>query len=94
MNIDIDKKAKEYIREKSNDDSVNIIVVEAGSGWCVVYEPTVKFGKPSIEEDFQMYEVDGIKVYVLKGLRDKKKVNISLGRFFWLKTLRVEGLTN
>ncbi len=32
MNININKEAIEYIKDKTNDNSVNIIVVEAGSG--------------------------------------------------------------
>lgn len=94
MNININKEAIEYIKDKTNDNSVNIIVVEAGSGWCVVQEPTVQLGKPTSEKDFHMYEVHGIKIYVLKGLRERRKVQISLGRFFWIRTLRVEGLIN
>lgn len=94
MNISINEKTKEYIKKNTNDNSINIMVIETTTGWVPLHEPTVELGKPSNEEDFDLYEVDDIKVYVLKGLRDKRKVNISVGNFFWIKTLRVEGLTN
>lgn len=32
MNININKQAKEYIKEKSNDKSVSIVVTSVGSG--------------------------------------------------------------
>lgn len=94
MNISINEKTKDYIKKKTNDNSVNVSVIETSTGWIPFHEPTVELGKPSKEKDFDLYEVDDIKVYVLKGLREKGKVTITLGHYLWIKILRVEGLTN
>lgn len=32
MDININEKAKEYIKQKSNDNSISIVVVKVGSG--------------------------------------------------------------
>lgn len=32
MNININEQAKEYIKEKSNDGSISIVVASVGSG--------------------------------------------------------------
>lgn len=92
MNININKQAKEYIKEKSNDKSVSIVVTSVGSGWRVFYEPAVKLGKLDREKDFKLYNVDDIKVYIASGLIEGESVKIYLSKFLWMKSLKVEGL--
>lgn len=94
MIINIDKKAEEYIKSKSIDKAIQIVAEKVGKGWCQHYEPSVKMGKPSHENAFNLYQVGDISVYVLKWLKSRNdEIRITLNNFLFIKTLYVDGIT-
>lgn len=92
MEIAIDEKAKNYIKEKSQDNSINIVYGLVGAGWGASFKPLVKMGKPKDLKDFKSYEVEDVNVYIKETLAKKGEIRISLSRFLWLKSLEIEGL--
>lgn len=92
MNISVNEKAKKFINEKTQDNCINIAVARVGVGWSSSYQPLVRMGKPKNEKDFKSYKVNDINVYMAKNLMGNHKVNITLSKFLWLKSLQVEGL--
>lgn len=92
MNININEQAKEYIKEKSNDGSISIVVASVGSGWNISFEPAVKLGKQDKGNNFKLYKVDDISVYIASSIKEKGNVNIYLKKFLWVKSLKVDGL--
>lgn len=94
MEIKINKDAKDYIKEKTNDNSINVVIINTGSGWCPRFEPSVKMGKPRDEKRFNLLKSDDMDVYVWDELMTKgEKMEISMGKFLWKKHLNVEGLS-
>lgn len=93
MDIYIDEKAKEYIETESEDKSVQVTVMKVGGGWCGAYQPSVKMGKPYNESSFNMYKIEDINVYVSPSIRVRNnKLKISFSKFFWIKSLNVDGI--
>ena len=91
MDIYISDSAKEYIKKKS--DSIQIIPVQVGGGWCARYEPSVKVGKPKNESGFHIYDVEGICIYLAKNLIVKNdELKIDLSKVLWIKSLTVDGI--
>jgi len=94
MIINIDKKAEEYIKSNSTDNTIQVIAERIGRGWCQTYQPSVKMGKPTYEDSFNLYKVGDINVYVLKWLRTRdEEIRITLSRFLWTKYLYVDGIS-
>lgn len=94
MKILINNDAKDYIEEKTKDNSVTIVVVNTGSGWCPSFQPSVKMGKPNDENGFKMFKAGDTNVYIKGGLKSKgDKVEITMGKFLWKKYLNVNGLS-
>jgi len=92
MKVKIEEKAKDYIREKTDSNSIHIRIVRTG-GWIGVYEPLVEMGKPSHEPSYDLYKVDDINIYLILGSKAyNNEINISLKKFLWFKNLEVEGL--
>ena len=93
MHIIVEKEAAEYIREKSNDNSLLIMELRVKSGWCSVNQLSVKMGRPDNEKAFNLYEVNGIDVYLLRTLNiPKDEVKISLKKILFIKNLEVKGV--
>jgi len=54
--------------------------------------PQVRLGQPEIKENYNYYEQNGIKVYILKSLEAKgDSISIRLTGFLWLKGFEVTG---
>jgi hypothetical protein len=93
MNILIDKGAAEYIKKHSKDSSIILHIKSEGNCCVSVPTPEVLFGKPEITERFDLFMVDGISVYVSKGIEAKDgKVRIFVKKFLWVEDLAVDGL--
>lgn len=93
MDIYIDNKAKEYIKSKTEDRSVQVFISTIQSGWCVSHQPSVKMGRPLNDKSFNLHTIGDINVYILKGIKAKDKgLKISLSNFLWMKNLNVDGL--
>lgn len=93
MNIIINDKAAAFIRDKSKDNSITLLITTSGGGWCAAQVPTVQLGKPTKEEFFNMYTVDDITIYLRKNTRViNNELHIFLRKFLWIKELAVEGM--
>ncbi|MBU5310833.1 hypothetical protein KQI38_02220 [Tissierella carlieri] len=50
-------------------------------------------GKPYNESSFNMYKIEDINVYVSPSIRVRNnKLKISFSKFFWIKSLNVDGI--
>ena len=93
MNIIIDKKAADYIKKHSKDNAITLLVTVTGGGWCRVQSPTVKMGKPSKLETFDLYNVDNIDVYVKRGTRSRNNtLKVFIKRILFIKSIEVDGM--
>lgn len=93
MIIDIEKKAEEYIKKKSPENSIYITVVRTGSGWCAAEQPSVKMGKPSNELSFEVHKAGDINVYLSPRLKARNnELRITLDKFLFLANLNIDGL--
>lgn len=93
MKVNISNKASEYIKTKGPDSSVTILMETIKPGWCSTNQLSVKVGRPSFEKGFDLYEVDGIDVYLQKGLYiPDDEVKITLNNFLFIKSLQVSGI--
>ena len=93
MNVIVDSGAVEYIKSKGTNNSVTIAMETIKSGWCSTNQLSVQIGRPNHEKRFDLYEVDGINVYLQKGLYiPDDEVKISLSKFLFIKNLQVSGI--
>lgn len=93
MDIYIDRKAKEYIKNKSRDNAIQIVVERIGGGWCVSYQPSVKVGKPYNNGSFLMHKVGDIDVYISPNAKVRNgELKIGLNKILWIRSLNVDGL--
>lgn len=93
MKINLDKEAREFIEGKSKQNSINISVVQAKTGWCTTMQLSVKMGNPRNINKFNLYEVDGINIYLEQGLIvPSDEISISLKKIMFFKTLSVVGI--
>lgn len=94
MEIIIEDKAKEYIRKKAKDNSIKIELVEASNCWVPIVEPSVEMGKPKDISQYNVYELDDIKIYYKKEFRSMgEQIKIKLDRYLFMKYLKVDGYT-
>lgn len=93
MRIIIDKDARDFIREKSSDNSITIVNVRGSCGWASFYIPSVLMGPPRDDKEYKVHEVGNIKVYIDADIRMKgDKFRIRLDKFLWLKQIKAEGI--
>lgn len=93
MNINIDKKAEAYIKDKSQEKAIQIGIKKVGSGWCVSFEPFVKMGEPFEISSYKHYNVGDINVYIPPKIKAiNNKISVSHSKFLWINSLSVEGL--
>ena len=88
MKIDITEKAKVYINQKS----ISTITFEkrvCSRGWAgPMVEQVVSSTPPQAGEDFNQYDVEGIKVYIDKGFEfTKEHAEVDLRGFLFLKEI-------
>ena len=88
MNINIAKDALEYI---SNKGRVVLIDIKVAGRWVRIEEPVVLLKEPQNINDYTLYNMDDINVYIKKSIKDTD-ITIKLSRFLIFKTLTVEGL--
>lgn len=93
MEIRIDKDAAAYIVKKTDTKAVSLYLASSGGGWCAVKTPTVQLGKPTRDEQYDMYLVDGIEVYLSKHVKvHPNGIHIFMRKFLWIKDLAVDGI--
>ena len=88
MKIDITEKAKAYMNQKS----ISTITFEkrvCSRGWAGPrVETIVSSTHPQAGEDFNQYEIEGIKVYIDKGFEfTKEHAEVDLRGFLFLKEI-------
>ncbi|MGH4120151.1 CC/Se motif family (seleno)protein [Clostridium sp.] len=55
--------------------------------------PTVQLGKPALVDDYDMYKVDDISVFLIKNTQIRnEKLHIFMRKFLWIKNLEVDGI--
>ena len=55
--------------------------------------PAVKLGKPELEENFKLYNIDGINVYIAQTIKPHRTgIKIYLKKMLWVKELAVDGV--
>jgi len=91
LQVEIAEPAKEYILSKG--DSVTVVVGRAFGGCDNACDPVVFAGKPHFPESYYEFLVDGIKVYVFKGVyAEPEGIKISLASIRGLPILQVAGV--
>lgn len=59
----------------------------------MVTQPTVKMGKPELEQSFTLYNIGGINVYVAQTIKPHRNgIKIYLKKILWIKDLAVDGV--
>lgn len=91
----INEDAREYINEKSKDNSkdnsIIISTINSGSVWRPQIELSVKIGKPIEDNGFNLVDAEGINVYFKKDMEFKRKeIRIILVKILWKKYLKIE----
>lgn len=89
--IYIDDKVKTYLEHK-NSNSITIKTVEGKGGCGIPVEPQVEIKEPSAKERFDHFEIDGIDVYLKKGLSVDENLYFKLSSVLGLKSIKVTGL--
>ena len=93
MNIIIEKNAVNFIRKHTKDNSVALFIKDGDGGWCSAQSPAVQLGKPTKVDNYDVYTVDDISVFVLKNMKIKNdKLHIFLRKMLWIKELLVDGI--
>lgn len=93
MRLIVDPKAGEYIKKKSQDNSIRVEGQVTGRGWATYYEPSVKMGPPTDNRKFKVYESDDIKLYLAPGIIPKGDIiRLRLTRFLGIRRIIVEGI--
>lgn len=91
MKIEADKNAIDYI--KKNGGTVNVDLFTSNSCCVQITEPIVNFGIPQYLDQFDEYDIEGIKVYVSRFIHLKEDVlKISLKSFMGIKNLSLSGV--
>jgi len=92
LQLELDRKAKEYIVKKGGVVTVGCVVI--GGGWCGKYVmPTVTVGEPDqAKEYYRVLDVEGIKVYLSPSLQPTQQIpRIVLHSFLFLRRFVVHG---
>lgn len=93
MNIKIDDKAVKFIK-KQNFDDVHVFVQGCSSWGASEPQPLVLMGKPKQDiENFKVYEVDGINVYVGNDVQTGSDgIEIKYSKFLFKENIIVDGI--
>lgn len=93
MEIVLDKKLKDYLKDKENK---KIIVNSVSTKVCCgsMALPVAKLGEPDSTREYYLQKLDGgIEVYVQKGVETKDdKLFLNLRNFIFFKDIEVEGV--
>ena len=89
MKINITQKAREFLQKaKKNDLYIERLVV---TDCCVplATPPTVTKGRPRKQDDYHIFEVDGLTVFYDRNLISKPEITIDTQKFGFIKGLIV-----
>lgn len=92
MKIIITENAKEYIKSKTENITID---VEGCASWGVGEpQPVVQLAAPKLnKDDYDVYDVDGIKTYVLCTINAKDDtLTVDLKKVLFSKKLIISGI--
>ena len=92
MKVILEDKVFDYLKKKnSNEITVDI---EGCASWGVEPNPSVTLGKPKENiDDFDLYEVNGVNVYVTVAANTKAgELTVAYRKILFSEKLIVEGL--
>lgn len=93
MRIEISPKVKAYLnKKKSNVITVDKISTKVCWGGSALPEVTIKAPKEIDLKKFDLYEIEGINVYIRRTIDLKEVVNFSLSSFGFFKSVSVRGI--
>jgi len=91
MNIKIDEKVKQHLKNK--EIKILTVELETSDSCCVPASlPHVKLDKPKAPEKYDLFESDGITVYVYKGAVVKNALKLTLHNYLLFKEIEVSGI--
>lgn len=92
MKFMLTEQLKEHMKSK-NLASITLLT-KIRSCWSGSYaEVSAKFGNKPGGSDIDTYEVDGIKIYMQKGIEaEKEVVKLDLEKFLFMEKISVNGL--
>lgn len=91
MKINLDDKVKIYMKEK--DETTLTVELETSDSCCIPASlPHVKLGMPKDTHRFDLFEKDGITIYVYKGAVVKNALRIILRNYLLFKDIEVSGI--
>jgi len=88
--IELDNKCRDYILKKGG--IITILMEKSSGGWACLILPAVRLGEPGTDDNYNVFETNGVKIYVVKKLQPAKdRVFIKLRNLFGLKSFDVTG---
>lgn len=94
MNIDIEEKAKEWIKTKGKTLTIKTVQIK---GCCVggdVQELITILKKPSDVSRYNLFEVDSVSVYIEKNVFNREKILLKLSGFGLFKSISAKATAN
>lgn len=89
--ITMNEKTRDYILK--NGGSIRINRTMAGNCWTSAPMVNIRFGEPVEESSYNLYKIDSVNIYVIKGLELKRdSIEIKLSNFLGIfKNLEAYG---
>lgn len=87
----VSDKARDYILSKAGAVYLDGV---GGTGMCcgsINLEPSVRLGKPLNADNYNVEEINQIKVYIPNGFIVPDQLVIDIRKVLWLKTLTIVG---
>ena len=93
MEIIINKNVEAFLKKKSSN-ILTLRLVRTGGGWCGSYAlPEVGYRVPEVLEHYNLYQIDGISVYVMKNINTyNNKLEFVATKLLFFTTLDVKGI--
>lgn len=92
MLIQLDPEVKKYLIQK-HAPCITLRTIESKGGCGIPVEPQIELALPQNLDFFDYYEVDGVDIYIKKGLHTENTVYFKLSSLLGLKSIRVSGLS-
>ncbi len=91
MRIEIDNKVKKYLNKKcKNIISVNMFASDSSD--IHVATPVIKLNEPNNTNEYNIYEIDNITIYIHKNIRTKDTLRFYLVNYIFTKSIDVIGI--
>lgn len=92
MKIIIDEKAKKYL-ENNKMDTLTVEVRGCSSWSGTIFKPLASVGKPYNVENYDLQNVDGFFIYVMKNIKAvNDTITVSTTSFLFMENLSLQGI--